>query len=199
MSEIAATLKLCHEIVWKYRQQLEDYWPTPTTEDALLFSFTELGEAVDAHLRSKPQYARNNAKDLSVLDELADCALMLITALGKKKTGWLFRKNFWGIDDHSWNAYCADAGTVLLPTIGNMPIVDMLARIATHPGMDLPARLTERLERIWWKRYECNWDVAPIELKQRWWYLNYKHGQGGEKSFEEWKTQIFEPMAQVQP
>ncbi len=151
---LAETLKRCHEIVWTYRRELEDVWPTPSTEDALLFAVTELGEAIDAHLRSKPQYARNRAKDLDVLDELADCAMMLLTALGPGGAYW------WGadllFDVHEWWAYL-----VTMPRCferdrdgGTRAIATQLTRIATHPGMDLPARLTARLERIKAKRLE---------------------------------------------
>lgn len=149
MTNIAETLRECHQIVWQYRAELKDVWPTPTTEDALLFALTELGEAVDAHLRSKPQYVRNRDKDLSVLDELADCAMMLITAWGRDyQISW--RGEFTpypGI--HSWFDYV----TKFYMATGWRGIewsyTEVLVFcIATHPGMDLPSRLTARLERI---------------------------------------------------
>lgn len=153
---IADTLKECHRIVWAYRQQLEDVWPTPTTEDALLFAFTELGEAIDAHLRSKDVYARNRDKDLSVLDELADCAMMLLTALGAHDCDL----RTWMIEiTHEWNDYTADLAYVLdhdaaevHTAAWEVALAHPLFRVATHPGMDLPARLAARLERIKAKR-----------------------------------------------
>lgn len=70
------------DLVWSYRIRLCEHWPTPAQADAMRFAFTEVAEALDAYLRSKPEYNRNNAKTLDVCDELADTAIMLITAAG---------------------------------------------------------------------------------------------------------------------
>lgn len=154
MNEIITILQECHRLVWQYRAELEPYWPTPTTDDALLFAFTELGEAVDAHLRSKPEYARNRDKDLDVLDELADCAMMLLTALEDVDGNSLifvrdeeigsFPELAWNLsmamvkqaDRRSWDSYALFAAGL----------------IVRFPDMDLPARLTARLNRIKAKR-----------------------------------------------
>jgi len=74
------------DMIWAYRHRLADRWPTPLPLDALRFAFTEAAEAMDARLRLRlqPAYNRNNAKALSVEDELADCMMMLITALGEE-------------------------------------------------------------------------------------------------------------------
>lgn len=154
---ITDTLRQCHAIVWQHRADLEPYWPTPTTEDALLFAFTELGEAIDAHLRTNGDYARNRDKSLDVLDELSDAALMIITALEDDfppsgvngsvlldKDKRSFQEIGWNLsmalvkqqDRLSWQAYAYFA----------------LVLIYGYPGMDLPARLTARLERIKAKR-----------------------------------------------
>lgn len=69
-------------LIWTYRHRLADRWPTPPPVDALRFAFTEAAEAMDAWLRLQPAYNRNNAKVLSVEEELADCILMMVTALG---------------------------------------------------------------------------------------------------------------------
>jgi hypothetical protein len=147
------TLKECHSIVWRYRTELEPYWPTPTVEDALLFALTELGEAVDAHLRTKPEYARNNTKELSELDELADFALMLLTAMGKDYViGWQGDFSpYRGM--HDWFDYV----TKFYMATGwrgiDWAYTEVLVLcVATHPGMDLPTRLTARLEAIKAKR-----------------------------------------------
>lgn len=153
---LTETLKRCHEIVWTYRRELEHVWPTPSTEDALLFAFTELGEAIDAHLRSKPEYARNRDKDMDVLDELADCAMMLLTALGPEHViAWEGDSaGYHGM--HDWREYVQGIHMTL-----NWAYVEwgyaesMIVRISMHPGMDLPARLTARLERIKAKRLEA--------------------------------------------
>lgn len=79
----AEELRECHAIVWQWRAKLADVWPTPNRLDALRFAVTEAAEAMDAWLRLNGGYARNHDKDLSVEDELADCAMMLLTAAGE--------------------------------------------------------------------------------------------------------------------
>jgi len=167
-SRRAETLKECKRIVWAYRKELEHVWPCPDIWDSLLFCQTELGEAIDAYLRSKPEYARNRDKDLDVLDELGDLALMAFTALGaehEEVCGW------WkpyddvqegGTPEQRFAWYAAWLGDALHEAVyfyddvnkWRRSIAHLLNSIATHPGMDLPARLTARLERIKAKRLE---------------------------------------------
>lgn len=150
MTDITATLKACHAIVWEARKELEHVWPTPTTEDALLFAFTELGEAIDAYLRTKPQYARNNAKDLDVLDELSDTCLMLLTAMGCdwEHTGWSRSERF---SDFRWERLISHMA-FCVSTADKQAMATLVRDIIRYPDMDLPARLTARLERIKAKR-----------------------------------------------
>lgn len=153
MTSITETLRTAHGLVWTARAELEPYWPTPNTQDALLFALTELGEAVDADLRTNGDYARNRDKSLSVLDELADCAMMLLTAMGPEAR--LSEVNI-GEMTHAWTMYASELAGVMQMYPGggwadyNMTL--LLARIATHPGMQLTQRLTARLERIKAKR-----------------------------------------------
>lgn len=200
MTDIATTLKECHAIVWRYRAELEPYWPTPTTEDALLFAFTELGEAVDAHLRSKPEYARNRDKDLSVLDELADCALMVLTALGRE---WEFKKplrrkayplsdSMWG--DLVWSlSNMVDSSDEYQASMGWRLDADrVLGKIATIPGMDLPARLVARLERIKAKRMpQSNESTGFAEFEAFWPAM--PDLQGGADLFDQYPVSGEEP------
>lgn len=68
-------------LVWNFRLAYEEYWPTPNVEDSIRFAFTEIGEVVDAELRGDITYRRNNARDPNIDYELADVAIMLITAM----------------------------------------------------------------------------------------------------------------------
>lgn len=150
---ITDTLRTCHAIVWAARAELEHVWPTPPPEDALLFALTELGEAIDAHLRTNGDYARNRDKSLDVLSELADCAMMLLTAMGPAHR---LTELAAGQMTHAWSEYIGGMSGVMQMTPGtawaDYTMTQLLARIATHPGMDLPTRLTARLERIKAKR-----------------------------------------------
>ena len=69
-------------MLWTKRREIEDRWPTPDQGDSFLFAVAELGEVVDAHMRTKGQYVRNNEHLRAVQDEMADVAMMLLTALG---------------------------------------------------------------------------------------------------------------------
>lgn len=75
--------KKLHRMVWDVRKKLGDKWPTPNAEDSLAYAVTEVGEAIDTDLRlRRPLDARNNRRNGSVYHELAQAAMMLLTALG---------------------------------------------------------------------------------------------------------------------
>lgn len=81
--------------IWDERAQMSHYWPTPPRVDAIPFGITEINECLeimqfyllegsqamgrtyDAMLRMKPEYARNNQKEIDMLAELADTMMML--------------------------------------------------------------------------------------------------------------------------
>lgn len=158
MTTIATTLRQCHEIVWTAREELKDVWKIPPQRDALIFALSELGEVADAMMRTKPEYARNNDRDMDVLDEWADYALMLFTALGPHATLTL-DAFFIGADElHGrWLSGAAlDLSWMLedieLDGLREASIWWALNRVANYPGMDLPQRLQQRLERIRAKR-----------------------------------------------
>ena len=79
------TIQELHREVWAFRREMAAYFPTPNQADSLAFAFTEVAEAVDATLRQNPLYKRNNTKEHSVERELAQCAMMLLTAVPE---GW---------------------------------------------------------------------------------------------------------------
>jgi hypothetical protein len=84
-----------HSDVWQFHAEAPPPWSVPDQEDALRFVLTEVGESLDAWLRTRPEFSRNNKKSLSVADELADVAFMLLTAFGPQ----------WSLDigDQSFN------------------------------------------------------------------------------------------------
>ncbi|GIV81805.1 MAG: hypothetical protein KatS3mg051_1159 [Anaerolineae bacterium] len=150
-----AIARRCHELVWQTRHELEEFWSTPSWQHALLFAFTEAGEAVDAYLRQFGHYARNNERDMSVAAELADCAMMLLSAIQRQWNEQMTR----AVDDQVWAygertdmeramrevAYQV-GGT--LATGSTHGILMALAAVLAVPGLDLEAELVRRLERI---------------------------------------------------
>ena len=77
-------LKTLHRAVWATRREIEDQWPSPPPDDALRFSITEAAEMVDAVLRQNMSYKRNHRKQANLEQEVAHCAIMLLTALGEE-------------------------------------------------------------------------------------------------------------------
>jgi hypothetical protein len=146
----AEELRECHAIVWQWRAKLADVWPTPNRLDALRFAVTEAAEAMDAWLRLNNNYARNHDKSLSVEDELADCAMMLLTAAGEEweppKPVQVFR---------GWTLECIMFEVAMMcyenaiEKMFSMQAGDIVATIAAYPGMsNLAERINARLERI---------------------------------------------------
>jgi hypothetical protein len=74
-----------HELIWSFRREMEaagGAWRTPPPQDSLRYAFTEAGEAMDAWLRAqRPGDGRNTARERHLLAELADCAIMLLSAV----------------------------------------------------------------------------------------------------------------------
>ena len=168
-------LQECHRLVWAFRKEIEPYWATPDPLNSLRYAFTECAEATDAWLRiERPSDSRNNERQNDVLDELADCAIMLLTAL-----------NFDEIKSQSNNRYDTDfiflhareperhRLEVLAYQIANALVnarndsdetssiylgwihdaVMSLGWIASYPQMELKQRIQGRLERIAEKHY----------------------------------------------
>jgi len=148
----AEELRECHTIVWQWRAKLADVWPTPNRLDALRFAVTEAAEALDAWLRLNGGYARNHDKSLSVADELADCAMMLLTAAGED---WQPSDNGRKISGKitleiiAFNVagFCFGESERDTDIAGN--VTAGVSQIAAYPGMsNLAERINGRLERI---------------------------------------------------
>lgn len=159
-NNIASTLQECHSIVWKYREELKDVWPCPNPLDSVRFAVCEACEALDADLRLNGEYARNNDKALSVEDELCDCLMMLLTAVGKdsETMGDMFAV---------WSYYDPPTLDTIVVSAANILRVcgrrgydrtwrerawQAAADIVELVEGDVTARLTARMERIKAKR-----------------------------------------------
>jgi len=136
-----------HRAVWELRAEIGHVWLTPSPLDCLRYAFTEAGEAMDAWLRQqRPDDARNNARDADVLDELADCAIMLVSALGPNV---LFCIGEPGIDPDLDKVATRIAATLLCPALEILPgfVGRALRQIFSYPGFTLDIALA-RLEKI---------------------------------------------------
>lgn len=140
---------VCHSIVWDMRRTLAHVWPTPNTQDSIRFAATEAGEALDAYLRTRPEFSRNRVRDHDELDEWADCAMMLLTAIGPDYIYLGERPLPVSGDPRTRDDLVADV-TDMLRSRYRSPLFMLrsVGSIAVLPDMDLPTRLRRRLARI---------------------------------------------------
>lgn len=133
-----------HRIVWQYRAKLHAVWPTPDRIDALRFAYTEAGEALDAYLRTIPQYARNNHRNMSVSDELGDCAMMLCTALPEHYT---FPQHV-DTTPPTLDGICFFVADALLTGEVVEPLVMIAVYLRDKHGLSMAEVVESRLQRI---------------------------------------------------
>ena len=180
--EVLNLLKECHAMVWATRDRMANTkWTAPNTADSLRFAVTEAGEALkaqfltmatikateamDAMLREVGGFARNdNDKQHSVNAELADCAMMLLTAMGETfsippsylkfpRTG--LEEIIWcvSIAAYSFAATNCDTGIAW----SNRGLIEILR----YPDLDLRTELSARLERIE-RKHGQPWNKAKV-------------------------------------
>lgn len=171
----AVNIAKVHNMVWEFRAVYGELWPTPDRVDALRFAFCESAEAMDAWLRMQPLFNRNRAKDLSVLDELADTAIMLLTALGCDILPTKYDEAAWTVEREpvDLDVIC---GTVTLAfrctrkgfawTFLERVIKEVVGDIALYPGMELETRIARRLDRIRLRVVGQVFAPLPAELKE---------------------------------
>lgn len=112
--------QVIHSNVWHFRRLYEGHWPTPDKIDSLRYAYTEMGEAVDARLRSfRPKDARNRDRKHDEAEELADCLIMLLTALGPDWNEWDYPEGSVGFRDrYNLDSLAFGVGLVLVRAAG---------------------------------------------------------------------------------
>ncbi len=141
-------LQECHRLVWAFRKEIEPYWATPDPLNSLRYAFCECAEAMDAWLRAeRPSDSRNNERENNVLDELADCAIMLLTAMGQDL---LPNREFDDWSNHTLELLALRISKLMIewPDISTTRYITSLSIIAFYPGMELKQRIEGRLRRI---------------------------------------------------
>jgi hypothetical protein len=149
------------DLVKENRAILEPYFPTPDRLDCLRFAATEAAEALDAEMRQNLGYARNHEKHSTVTEELADCAMMLASALPSSRspeTAHNVNLETWSgveqlvavISYQAWDQCRSREKPWLAPT--DMELWGTIFYISTHPDIKTVDALTQlvkaRMERI---------------------------------------------------
>lgn len=138
-------LEKVHKMVWRFRAVMSPHWATPEPIDCLRYAFCEAGEAMDAWLRQqRPGDSRNNERNPDVLDELADCAIMLLSAIDHEFPVMIGPKG----KETLLEQICANCGRLLVDD-NSYPASFVLADIFYYEGMeDLEERVSHRLFKI---------------------------------------------------
>lgn len=178
-------LKQLHTDVWTFRGAVYPYWPTPPPLDALRYAVTECGEAMDAYLRQHRQGDSRNSErpgsDEALLDELADCAMMLLTAVNLNVIPKEIQVENYYLHAlvpvrHRIEVLCHDVSAAVLAARSDDDETSRIyfswireaiyaARwVETYPGMDLAARLHGRLIRIFERHVATK--VTPAEARR---------------------------------
>ena len=162
-------LQECHRLVWAFRKEIEPYWATPDPLNSLRYAFCEAAESMDAWLRAeRPEDSRNNERQNNVLDELADCAIMLLTVI----PGLNSLYSHYEMDDYTGNLHsiCFHVSRLLNDAndIVYFKFVTVISLIANYPGMELKQRIQGRLARIATKHAPNGIDLEIIEKLDLW-------------------------------
>lgn len=147
-------LQKLHAMVWRFRAVMDPFWATPEPVDCLRYAFCEAAEAMDAWLRQqRPGDSRNNERQPDVLDELADCAIMLLSAVPEDK---FTNPSNTGVDGLTLGSICY--GTALAMYIPDLGLtLNVVNLISNYPDMNLEERVNSRLTNI-------AWNHAPKEM-----------------------------------
>jgi hypothetical protein len=124
---------------WRAWMDANTPFKTPDTLDCLRYALTEAAEAMDVWLREKNQtHARNNERNHSLHAELADTAMMLLTALPEITEFYSYS----GPMDHALDYICLDiVECIMEELVGNPWDSCALAYIAAYSGFDLATEL----------------------------------------------------------
>jgi NTP pyrophosphatase (non-canonical NTP hydrolase) len=148
-----STILEIHTAVWDFRRQYNAWWATPNPDDCLRYAFTEAGELMDAYLRSqRPDDARNNVKLVEidhVKHELADVAIMLVSAMPKLQKGSWAPLKHPTLDDICFMVGCCLDDVV--ESWNNHSLMDAITyseRYASTHHIDLLAQVRDNLEQI---------------------------------------------------
>jgi len=175
-------LKILYDRVMVFRAYMDANtdWKTPSVIDCLRFAVCEAAESLDAWLREKGGYARNRENGHTVHSELAQCALMLLTALGEIGVGFQPKKSI-PVDLDTIVVETAAALAQANAGTWHWPVLRCLRGIAAYPGMDLAVELDKAMEQIRRKHdvrhctqrlpaAEATWDSghSADEQAQRW-------------------------------
>lgn len=165
---------------WRAWMDANTKFVTPDTLDALRYMDGECREVRDLWMRQqKPEHVRNNGRDSTIEQELADVAMMALTALPEPPPMGGF-----GVFDADY--MCDNANNAVLAFRMNVPSWDRrvywtLNHVLAYPGLDLPAELDRCHRRLAIKHGMgalAKWLHSQGETEASIGYIYYKENTG---------------------
>lgn len=148
---------------WRQWMDANSSFKTPPLRVVLEYMRNETCEVADVlHREEMPDHARNNDRQHNVFVELADVAMLALTAYPTKHRPPLRRL-------YTINEFCLEAAfaCVLADTSNYVRCLDsILYFIVDYPGMDLRSELLACLDRLGWKHASQGWATARTEILQ---------------------------------
>jgi len=150
-------IKTCHADVWEFRKEMGDRFPTPGLQHCLDFAVGEATEAIDPTIQGNTHYKRNNPRNATPHEELADTLFMALSALGEEfpdriTATYLSSRDRWGevwrVRGIVWLLACAcdayDDGEEFWEEF----LDNAILMLVMTPGMDVRAQLHGRLNNL---------------------------------------------------
>lgn len=138
---------------WRRWMDANTSFVTPSVIDTLRYSLIEASEALDAWMRSQnPGHARNNGREHTIEQELADTAMLLLTAYPAEEAKHdAFEMAVISLDTLDDLCYSLCAAIMSYSEDVNdwwLNVSDSLHFIANYPGFDLAAELGKCHRRL---------------------------------------------------
>lgn len=159
MTDLQELWRINH--AWRQWMDANTKFVTPETIDTLRYCRIEANEAADVEMRVRlTKHARNNARTLTVHEELADCAMLALTALPEPEKWEKHDFNFSPLSP--MDEICSLSTMVVNACLLRSEywpcwLIDLLAAIDAYPGMNLRTELVKCHGRLGWKHGGDKW------------------------------------------
>lgn len=170
---------------WRAWMDANTKFVTPDTLDCLRYALIESCEALDSWMRARlPDHARNNGRDHTVESELADTAMLLLTALTEfmmNQSQYRTAKPIVRTLDDICLAAAESAYYCSTDTIWEDKAYLALLMVVGYPGLDLPAELDRCHRRLAIKHGMgalSKWLHSQGEIEASIGYIYYKEDTG---------------------
>lgn len=153
---------------WRQWMEANSEFVTPDIIDTLRYCRIECNEAADAEIRVRlEKHPRNNGRENTVHEELADALMLALTALPDPDR-WI--RQLSDDDDVTMDAICDMANQAVVFFVADygcwfLWTADTMVVISRYPGMNVEGELRKCWHRLAWKHASRAMSDYPEELK----------------------------------